>query len=947
MNATIQAQADYVSKFGTYRYRVQIVDSEEATENVRAYEITPQGAVFTYEGDEENAFQPVVSSTCAFTLVCTTQAQVDFLRSVAQSESGRYGVRVLRNNPPATPGVTYWVGTILADQLTFADNLPQFVTVTATDDLGYLQEKPYLDSDGDRYEGEATVVAHVNNCINTLRTQWYWGSFLSFGGTDFYPISLAMGKNLLPANYSSEGAAYDLYDETRISHAGFHELDSEDKAKSCYYVLEEIAKHFNGQFFFTYGVNSPRLVFMPVGAQIKFAEDSTQVTGTTYRADNARYSSGSVNFVLKNIDNNGSQKRRLAGGQFSYTLPYHKVKREVKYADINPVISTAFNSDSDYFTEFTFPLQPQTGDRFRIFAPFTIQWGGVSADFINLVQNLPQSTPDNYNIGRIRIRMRVRLQQTGNDYFLKRGLTPGGQVPVYQTWGDLTSSDLPVYYTNLYPNVDAVWDDDGSEDFYVVVSEPFDPTVDQFIQLPIDVVTPEVPENSSSVSVLVQATYLLPNNGNLINASAPTDNLPASNNFLTISSSCSIYGSFRLFPFDDYGLDEGIEVTATNDEDNRRELDLGDSEVNDRALNSNYAVVKYRQGNGFYQANVLGYTSLLQSTSQASAADIAVQEAAGLYKKSRFKFDGNLIDYYVQFQEILEIGDGNTDYKLKPLTLEINTGEEVTTVSAMEIAAETIYPETVNTPLGVLPPVSPPPSVNSTRSLSSQLASQAEEFNPVAAAYNANAATQNRTGQTGEKVVTIDDAGQFQEVTDGTKNQVLTTDGSGVVSFASQLVQLASLSARVTTFYLNNYYYGNSSYGWNYPIWSSITFNNAKGNPYARQISDDYAHCGILVTHDMSSVQVTGSIRNDSSSDDLGVILIKASRPNGSASNMVGTEVGSTTVTVGHQDRHYNFTFTGTSVDRGELLFLGINRTAGSQTTRYVNFTATIVGNKA
>ena len=49
-------------------------------------------------------------------------------------------------------------------------------------------------------------------------------------------------------------------------------------------------------------------------------------------------------------------------------------------------------------------------------------------------------------------------------------------MPVYQTFGDLTSADLPVYYTNLYPNVQAAWDADGSEDFYVIVSEPFDAT---------------------------------------------------------------------------------------------------------------------------------------------------------------------------------------------------------------------------------------------------------------------------------------------------------------------------------------------------------------------------------------------------------------------------------------------------------------------------------------
>ena len=784
MNATIQARADYISKFGTYRYRVEIVDSQQDAENVRAYEITPQGAIICYEGDEENAFQPVISSTCTFTLVCTTQAQVDFLRTVAQSESGRYGVRILRANLATIPVTAHWVGTILADQLTFMDSLPQQVTVTATDDLGYLQDKPYLQTNGNRYEGAASVVQHVLNCINTLRTNWYWSHFIPVDGTNFFPIALSMGKNLLPANYSSAGAGFDLYDEARISHAGFHELDTEDKAKSAYYVLEEIAKHFNGQFFFTYGIGAPRLVFQPVGAQLQFAQDSTQIQGFSYRADGAVYLTSALPISTKDINNSETQKRRLAGGQFSYTLPYHKVKRDIRFADINPFISTSFNEASDFFQEFTFPLQPETGDRFRIYAPFTIQWGGVSADFINTVQNLPTATPDNFNIGRIRIRMRVRLQQTGNDYFLKRGLTPGGQVPIYQTWGDLTASDLPVYYTNLYPNVDGVWDNDGTEDFYVVVSEPFDPTVDQFIQIPFDVVTPSVPANASSFSVLIQATYLLPTNGNLINASLPTDNLPASNNFLTTSATCSVYADFKVFPFDDYGLDEGIEVTATNTEDNRRELDIGDSLVNDRALNSNFAVVQYRQGNGAYQANVLGYTSLLQSTSQNTAADIAVQEAAGLYKKARFKFDGSLIQFPIAFSDVLAITDGTTDYKLKPLTLEINTGEEVQTVAAMEIAAETDYPVVVQSPLGGMPIVTPAPSASATTNLSSLLAFQGEASNAVISAYSAAAAV-DRSAQTNNNVVLIDSNGAFQEVTDGSNGQVLTTDGQGRYNFTT------------------------------------------------------------------------------------------------------------------------------------------------------------------
>ena len=940
MNATIQARADYRSKFGNYRYRIEIVDSEEAAQIIRAFEVTPQGAVISYEGDEENAFQPIVSTTCQFTLVCTTQDQVNFLRSVAQSDSGRYGVRVLRNNGTSEPVAVFWVGTILADQLSFQDMLPQLVTVTATDDLGYLQEKPYLQDDGTRYEGVVSVTEHVLNCIGHLRTGWHWDYFITIVSTDYYPVALSMGKNLLPGNYASAGASVDLYDESRISHAGFHELDSEDKAKSAYYVLEEIAKHFNGQFFFTYATQGVRLVFQPVGAQIQYADDSTQVEGFTYRSDGLLFTLTPLYIQSKDINNTASQKRRLAGGQFSYALPYHKVTREIKYADIQPVITVGFTNNSDFYNETSYGLAPETGDRFRIVAPFTIYWGGLSASQIRFNGFGDYNAPLNYNIGRIRLRLRVRFEKSGNDLYMRRPLTGGSQVPFYQTWGSITAADVPVYYTDIYVNTTATWDDDGAADYYVIVSEPFDPTVDQWIQLAFDFVTPEVPNDCTAVHIYVQATYLLPDNSNL---EFFTNNA----NFLTTSSTCSITGSLRVFPFDDYGLDSGIVLTATNEEDNRRTLDLGDSNVNDRALNSNYAVVKYREGNGFYQPCLIGYTSLLQATSQTYAADIAVQEAAGLYKTPKFVLEGNLVDYVVAFSDVLEITDGTTDYKLKPLTLEVNTGEEVIAVTAMQIAKESNLPDTLDSPIRTPLPPTPPPSVNVVQTLVSEVATQATTFSPSAEAYNANAGSANRSSQTGDQVAAINPSGEFVEVTDGTQGQVLSTDGSGVLSWASQLVQLASLSARVTAYTLSNYYYGNSSYGWNYPIWSGITFNNAQGNPYARQIADDYAHCAIVVTHDMSSVEVTGTIRNDSSTDDLDVLLINGTRPNGSGGNITCQVVGSTAVTVSLQDRHYNFTFTGGQVRRGELLFLGIARTAGTaNVNRYINFTATIVGLK-
>ena len=202
-----------------------------------------------------------------------------------------------------------------------------------------------------------------------------------------------------------------------------------------------------------------------------------------------------------------------------------------------------------------------------------------------------------------------------------------------------------------------------------------------------------------------------------------------------------------------------------------------------------------------------------------------------------------------------------------------------------------------------------------------------------------------RGGQTGEKVLTVGSDGHFSEVADGTASQVLRTDGSGTLSFASQTFPVACLSARVTASATNVYYYGSSSFGWSYPIWSSISFNDQQGNPYALNVIDDYAHCGIMATQDYTSFTVRGTIRNDSSNDNLKVGLFKVASPNGSSSTMVLTEIESQAITVSTIDRHYDVNFTSTSgCSAGELLFLGINRTAGSYTTRYINFSISILG---
>ena len=99
MDATIQVRAEYktllkddATKHGIYI--VEIVDSEEATEDVTALDISPEGATITYEADQENVFTPVVPSSCSFTLYAITDTHVTKLKKIAKSDAGRYSVRV-------------------------------------------------------------------------------------------------------------------------------------------------------------------------------------------------------------------------------------------------------------------------------------------------------------------------------------------------------------------------------------------------------------------------------------------------------------------------------------------------------------------------------------------------------------------------------------------------------------------------------------------------------------------------------------------------------------------------------------------------------------------------------------------------------------------------------------------------------------------------------------
>jgi hypothetical protein len=509
-------------------------------------------------------------------------------------------------------------------------------------------------------------------------------------------------------------------------------------------------------------------------------------------------------------------------------------------------------------------------------------------------------------------------------------------VPIYETWSGLTAADLPIYYTDLYVNEEVTWDDTGTSRFYVQVTEPFDCSVSQLIEVPFDIVTPPITTDADSISIRVEAEYLLPNN-------AEAFLFTNGNEYLQYR--LDNYGGIaRFYPFDSFGTNTGVIYKATNDGDQVQRLAAGELYIHDQGQLSSYGGVEWRQPNGTYSLELFGFTSSQESTSVLRSGQLVVNELARFYASNRRVFEGTARGQYALFglKSLWKLTEGTTDYWYKVLSLSINLGRTETTITGIEVARENTAPAADATYLVGTPddPNNPPNSGERTRI--SLGAFEASAVNSVEA-YNTAVGTANRSSQAGEHVVTIDDAGAFQEVDDGNNGEFLTTNGQGVISWKGQTLVLGTISARVTSTYLQSYYYGNSVYGFNYPIWSSTTFTDQQGNPYSLQIADDYAHSGFICTHDATAISVTGTIRNDSNTEDLSLKLVYGDRPNGSAGNIQLTVLDTTSVTVNNVDRHYNFTLSGGAVGRGKLVFLGIARNTGAGTlTTYINFSATI-----
>ena len=959
MNATIQAQMEYRSKFGNNRYNIQIVDSDEAAANLtRKYPITPEGAVIEYETTDQDVYKEIIPSTCVFTIICETQADADFIKEVATSDAGRYGIRILRANDNAVPALTHWVGSILSDQITFADNFPQAIQITATDDLGYLNEVPYLDSNGDRFTGDMTIVQHLGNALKGLRTRWHYDYFIELFGLTIYSVELALGEDLIPSEFDDgigSGTPQRLYEQTKISNLTFYTDDEEQGVMTCFQVIEQICRYFNASLFQSYNTPTTRIYLVPFGAYQKYASDASTLKGATYRSDSSLFTTTIVPaFSTLDATNDSSTKVRTAGGQFSFLQPYKKIQRILTADNAPAVINRGFSEDGEgNYTTIAFGdfvtndfYNFSSDDVFRARFILRTDWGGDTltdgtgntlAETIYTASGGGGTMPEAFQIGRIAVRMSLQLinededgASLGNNYYLKRGLDTGGEVPIYDTY--LNFTDTPRYYTDLIPQDEVEWDNSGTPFSFWIISEPFDIGKSQVIQFNRDLILPALPIDTPSGIILRADVDLVGNDGTIKQNSGTS---------FVENYNTPIF-RFIARPFDGFQSGTDRVYTATTTNNNSKTKEVGSQILGDSNVSGAIGVVRYRKSDGTYSPESTGFTSLMESTSTYPAIKLNVNEIGNFYGKYREIYNGTLIkSSEIDLLKIVSIthteDGGTTTIKSKIQGLSVITGLEETNITLVEINRDEIstttftdfVPEDTNV-------INAPPSSDFSRSIVSTLGSNVAPT----VTLTSDATTRNRSSQTGEVIATIDANGVMQEIADGSDGQILGTNGSGVYAFRTEVTSyvLASHSARAVMYFQDRYYYGSTLLGWDTDgsFSSSQTLNTS--------INDQYAHNGIVVPVAFNNISLRATVRNDSFAGDVEISICKGSRPNGSTANITLTELGTATASCSSGiDLHYNADFDASvSVAEGDLIFVFLKRLAGGTGTDYINFSYTV-----
>jgi hypothetical protein len=241
--------ARYTSTFYSEKGRKYYLVIDDSTFSGMTYDIDVTGAQIEWQADVENGLEryaPIIGSNFKFTYIIDTEQKQLLLTDFLTAPEGRFTIQLIGYDTSDTPNF-YWYGYILADLIEF-DDIPLEMgynyTINAIDGIGWLKGIDYKPDGSDVYQGDDTIINHVNNCLQKLTY------VQSIYGTSIGVLASAFQWHEDSWTYDS---SIDPLLRMRVNHKVFYTIDSKGNYTymKCYDVLKRMMVPLGLRFFFS------------------------------------------------------------------------------------------------------------------------------------------------------------------------------------------------------------------------------------------------------------------------------------------------------------------------------------------------------------------------------------------------------------------------------------------------------------------------------------------------------------------------------------------------------------------------------------------------------------------------------------------------------------------------------------------------------------------------
>lgn len=291
--------------------------------------ITIQDVGFQYpQGSTNTRFDPILSAKMSVKFFVNTSGLVTFVEDLAGANEGRFMLQLLEGIVPK------FIGFILPD-LAQEEDIPTEIggvlEIQATDGLARLKTIDYSVNATTPFDGSATFIEHIFNCLNKLT------DVLPFYGGSSLLLRTLVNWHAQQYTYAS---TIDPLLRSRTPHRAFYSVDSKGnyKFRNCFDVLTEICKAWGARMYYSdyaFWVVQPNEMATSPAAKKVFGYTKTQVQ-----------SSATVDFTKEHDQNDPTDLLRLAGGVYRFFPPLMKVQVDYNHIATRNLLAGQTLSDT-------------------------------------------------------------------------------------------------------------------------------------------------------------------------------------------------------------------------------------------------------------------------------------------------------------------------------------------------------------------------------------------------------------------------------------------------------------------------------------------------------------------------------------------------------------------------------------------------------------------------